>query len=391
MDAVAVPEADRITPLPISTENQPRRRRSFLGAIGAFFDGLLGAAALICGLAVISAIPVLNLLSLGYLLEASRRVAISGMMRNGFVGIAKAAVVGKIVLCSWLLWLPVRFSLDLYWDSQMMDPTSLPTRNLRLLCIFLILVLTVHIAWACFRGGRLRHFAWPAPLRFVRWIGEPGEIRNTFRRLAGFVGNLRLPYYFWLGARGFFGAAIWLAVPVLVLFGASNLSNPGLSALLSFFGGILLGVSVLYIPFLQTRFAVEGKFREFLSFRGTRQAFRRAPLAFWLALLVTLLFAVPLYLLKIELAPREVAWLSNLVFVVFIFPARILVGWAVGRSLKRDTPRIWVSRWLARLAALPVVAAYVFVVWLTQYLSWHGSWGLLEQHAFLVPAPMLGL
>jgi hypothetical protein len=37
------------------------------------------------------------------------------------------------------------------------------------------------------------------------------------------------------------------------------------------------------------------------------------------------------------------------------------------------------------------VAAYVFLVWLTQYLSWHGSLSLMEQHAFLVPAPLLGL
>ncbi len=45
----------------------------------------------------------------------------------------------------------------------------------------------------------------------------------------------------------------------------------------------------------------------------------------------------------------------------------------------------------ARLAALPVVALYVFIVWFAQYLSWHGTLSLLEQHAFLVPAPLLGL
>ena len=30
---------------------------------------------------------------------------------------------------------------------------------------------------------------------------------------------------------------------------------------------------------------------------------------------------------------------------------------------------------------------YVVFVYLTQYLSWNGSRGLLEQHAFLVPTP----
>jgi hypothetical protein len=47
-------------------------------------------------------------------------------------------------------------------------------------------------------------------------------------------------------------------------------------------------------------------------------------------------------------------------------------------------------RWASRLAMLPFVALYVVVVYFTQYLSWYGTWSLLEQHAFLVPAPFLG-
>ena len=37
-----------------------------------------------------------------------------------------------------------------------------------------------------------------------------------------FVG-LRLPYYFWLGLRGFVGAVVWLVVPVSLLAAASRL------------------------------------------------------------------------------------------------------------------------------------------------------------------------
>jgi hypothetical protein len=35
--------------------------------------------------------------------------------------------------------------------------------------------------------------------------------------------------------------------------------------------------------------------------------------------------------------------------------------------------------------------AYVIVVYAAPYLSWNGVWSLLEQHAFLVPAPLLAL
>ena len=59
--------------------------------------------------------------------------------------------------------------------------------------------------------------------------------------------------------------------------------------------------------------------------------------------MVLLLAAIPLYLLKIEMIPREAAWLPSLVFVIFLAPAHVLVGWAYARSLRRDRPRHWSS------------------------------------------------
>ena len=66
--------------------------------------------------------------------------------------------------------------------------------------------------------------------------------------------------------------------------------------------------------------------------RHARRLFARAPLAFFVALLFTLVLALPLYLLKIEIVPREAAWLPSLLFVVSIFPARLLTGWALARA-----------------------------------------------------------
>ena len=114
-------------------------------------------------------------------------------------------------------------------------------------------------------------------------------------------------------------------------------------------------------------------------------------MAFLVALLFTLVLALPLYLLKIEIVPREAAWLPSLLFVVSIFPARLLTGWAMARSSDRRAPRPWLWRWASRLAMVPLVLFYVLLVYFTQYLSWYGVWSLYEQHAFLVPAPFLGL
>jgi hypothetical protein len=153
---------------------------------------------------------------------------------------------------------------------------------------------------------------------------------------------------------------------------------------------LLLAAVLLYLPFLQARFAAENRFAALFEIRAIRRAFARAPLAWWIALAFTLTLAVPLYLLKIEIVPREAAWLPSLLFVVSIFPARLLAGWAMGRSKRREQPRHWLFRWSSRLAMLPIVAIYVIVVYFTQYLSWYGPWSLYEQHVFLVPAPFLG-
>ena len=69
---------------------------------------------------------------------------------------------------------------------------------------------------------------------------------------------------------------------------------------------------MLYLPFLQAHFARVGRFEALFELGTVRGLFRRAPVAFWFAFLATLLFALPLYVLKIELTPREVAWLPAL-------------------------------------------------------------------------------
>jgi len=79
-----------------------------------------------------------------------------------------------------------------------------------------------------------------------------------------------------------------------------------------------------------------------------------------------------------------------LVFLAFIFPARLLCGWACSRAERRMLPRWWGIRWTARLLMVPAVLLYVIVVFFSQYTAWHGIWSLYEQHAFLLPVPYFG-
>jgi hypothetical protein len=368
-----------------------RRLRRAWELTGSVLEWCFGLLSMLVILAVLATIPLLQFLSLGYLLEASGRVAQRGRFRAGFIGIRQAARVGSLVLGSWICLLPLRFLAGLAYDAHLIAPGSATARGWRVFMVLATALVVGHIVWAWFRGGKFRHFLWPAPLRLFKRFWRGGMYAQARDATWDFIAAWRLPHYFWLGLRGFAGGAAWLFLPLL-LFGAATLlpEGPG-PVLLSLLGGLLLTIVLLYLPFLQANFAAQQCLAAMFDVSTVRAQFKRAPLAFWIALFITLLFALPLYLLKIELIPREMAALPSLVFVAFIFPARLLAGWAVGRAEKRTAPRFFLSRWLARLGALPVAAIYVFLIYFTQYLSWNGVWSLFEQHAFLLPAPFVGM
>jgi hypothetical protein len=346
---------------------------------------LFGCAVLFVGLAILATIPVLQFMSLGYLLDASGRVARSGRITAGLIGVRKAARLGGIVLGTWLLLWPLRLVSLLAGSAQLIEPDGHVERLWTVTLWVLTVLFVMHVVSACWRGGRLRSFFWPRPVRFVRELRQPDAFARARDAVWDFMRGLRLPHYFWLGLRGFLGGLVWLLVPITLLAGSTR------APLLGFLGGALLAIVVVYLPFAQVRFALENRLRAMFEVRAVRDHFRRAPVAFLIALVITLASAIPLYLLKIEIIPREAAWLPSLVFVAFIFPARLLAGWAYGRSERRETPRHVLFRVAARMAMIPAAIAYAVIVYFTQFTSWYGVASLYEQHAFLLPVPFLDL
>jgi hypothetical protein len=381
--------AEAPTPATPIVAAAPQRRGWVLRtarAVASASDWVFGATALGLGLALLAATPVAQFLSLGYLLEAEGRVARSGRLRDGLVGVRRAARVGSMVLGAWLWLLPVRLLAQWARSAALIDPGGPIARRWRLGLIVAIVLTVSHIAVACARGGSFRHFAWPPadPLWLVRRLRRGRLFEEARDAVWEFVMALRLPAYFRLGFYGYAGTLAWLVVPVTLL--AVGRKIP----VLGFFGGLLLAIVALMLPFLQAHFAAEGRFAALFEYQTVRQRFRRAPWAFALTLFLTALFALPLYLLKIEMIPRETVWLPSLVFLAFIFPARILTGWAYARAARREQPRHWFFRGTGRLVMLPTVLIYAVFVFFSQYAAWNGIGSLYEQHAFLLPVPFLG-
>jgi hypothetical protein len=359
-------------------------------AVASGIEWAFGAFALMIALAVLAALPVLQFLSLGYLLEAGGRVARTGRVRDGFIGVRLAARLGSAVLASWLLLLPVRLVASLAQSARIIDPSGRSAAGWRIGLAILIGLTALHIGAACLRGGRIRYFLWPFNIVWLlRRLVSGGYYTQARDAVWETVVGLRLPYYFSLGLRGFIGAFVWLALPITLL-AAGHRPTPA-APLIGFLGAALLALVLLYVPFLQMRLAANNRLSEAFRIGAVRADFRRAPWAFAFAFVLTLLLALPLYLLKIEIVPREAAWLPGLVFVAFIFPSRLTTGWALARASRRAEPRHWFFRWTGRLPLLPAAGFYVLIVFFTQYISWNGVVSLYEQHAFLLPVPFFGL
>lgn len=351
-----------------------------LAWIGRAMRNLIGVATMILLLAIVATIPILQLVSLGYLLEVSGRIVRTGRVRSGFIGVRQAGWLGGLLIVLGLAWLPLKYAGSMAANARIIAPNSGVAERWELgLTIGLCAVFAALL-------GAFGLVQWRRPKTYSR-------LRDGLWILV----TKSLPFYFLLGLKGFAAGLVWLALPISFLALASLVPRAGSPAAdaagvaLGLTGAALLMVAAIYLPFVQARLAAQNRLRAAVEIWPIREQFRRAPVAFWIALAATLLFAAPLYLLKIEVVPRDAAWLPGLVFVVFIFPARLLTGWAASRAERREARRHWSLRWLARLAIVPVAAAYAVIVFFSQFTGWHGVLGLYEQHAFLLPVPFLGL
>lgn len=393
MDSTAVMEPEAVVDVAAPAARPwPRRRlRTLLGRVARGLasgaNWLFGLASLVVGLSILAALPVVQLLSLGYFLESSARVSRTGRLRDGLIGVRPAARIGGVGLGTLLSLLPLWLFNSYAQTAELIEPSGAAAWRWRVAVAVTGGMTFVQILTACARGGRLRHFLWPfgIPGWLIRGVRSGGLYVGARDGFWEFVSALRLPHFFRLGLVVFLGTMAWLLVP------ATLIASGGQFPLLGFLGAFLLAFVASSLPFLQVRYAVEGNPRALFSLRPVRERFRRAPWAFAFALMVLLLASVPLYLLKIEMIPREAAWLPSVVFVLFLAPAHLLVGWAYARSWRRYRPRHWLIRLLGRLAILPVALFYVLVVVLAQYTSWLGIWSVYEQHAFLLPVPFLNM
>ena len=374
----------------------PQRRSWFRRLVGitvVTIRTLFRLASLVAVLAFLAAIPLLQLIAFGYLLDVAGRLTRGGTLKESLHGLDRAGSIGLAVVALFVASLPVQ--LLVHWESvaAVIDPGSDQSIRLRSLAIVCAILATVWLLWVWARGGTLKNYLWPEPKRFLRQAWRPSTWSSMPDRLWEFTVSLELPRLFWLGARGFFGTLVCLFPAMVIIFANRNGTTP-LAGLVGARYLISLGIVLLYLPMLQAHFAAENRLRALFDVLTVRQYFLQAPWAWFGAMFCSLvLMPIPLYLLKIEATPQEVVWLPSLFFVAFMLPARISAGLALRRASRQPLKfGFWhsLSRWTVRLLMIPVVGIYLLFLALSQYTSWEGLQTWVQQHALLVPVPFVG-
>ncbi len=374
--------------------SQPKQTliRRAVGALYRVARAVFQYLSLVTFLALMTALPLVQLIAFGYLLDVAGRLARGERLDQAVAWREIAGRLGLAAIVLFLFSLPIQLLAHWAVAAEIIDPSASSGSSLRTGASLLALAALLYVSWAWVRGGRLRHYLWPAPLVWLRSFWRPSIWLSGADRLLQMLRELELLRLFWLGLRGALATLIWL-LPATVIIAAERNGQTGLAGLVGAIAFICLGIALLYLPMLQANFAAENRFRAMFAVRRIREDFCRAPWAWTLAMFVTLvLLPIPLYLLKIEPPPPELIWLPTWFFILLMLPARIACGLALRRSRRLTLKSGWwpaITRWTARLAMPPIVATYLLFVYLSQYVSWDGLQTWIQQHAVLVPVPFV--
>jgi hypothetical protein len=369
----------------------PNVLREPLGAVVWLVEAIAGIVCLVTLLTLAATIPVVNLLTLGYLLEVQGRVARTGRLRDALPLLPAARRIGLAL--AWIaLWLvPLRWLAGTASDAWLISPGSATAWLWATGLAAAALAVAAHLLLAFARGGGFWCFL--RPIKNLLWLRTQWKCGGYWVRashaLAESLAALQLPNRLLLAAFAYVGVYIWVTIPTAMFTAAANAAGTW-QQLLTLAGGLCLVPPLIWLPLLETRCAAEGRFRAFFEVATIRDQFRHAPFRVTLATISLYVLAfLPLFYaakLKVELPPHETIWDVMVIFVVTIYPAKVLLGWSYHRATHgRPAWRTW--QWANRMVLVAAVGLYVLLLFLVQtsgQLGWRPVW---QHHALLLPLP----
>ena len=369
----------------------PGFRRPFR-SLWWLFRVLLGIGFLLPLLAGLAAFPVLNVISLGMLLDAESQVARSARLRDGFPLLPFSSRIGTIGLMVLLFLIPIMMISSLSNSQEVIKQLSgLPPGGLSRGKVFLQVLIFGHLLLAIANGGSFWCFLRPIKnLRTLIRKIRSGQYSSELNVWSEEVLSLFKPWqHFKIAVKGAVGALCWLAIPTLLL-GVSvtrPYQEPGLPALASILGGALLIPVAAWLPLLQCHQATTGRFKAIFEVRVVREIICRVPIRWAIATILLYALAVPLYLSKVVVPPADAFWLFTPLFIIVIYPTRIIMGWVYGSGMQKQQRSARLIRWPAKVFMVPLLGLYALILFAVPLVNEAGPKAMFQNHAFLLPGP----
>ncbi len=352
---------------------------------------ITGIVFLIGLLAVFAAVPGLSLLALGFMLAAEAEVARTGRLRHAFPLLPVSTRTGTILLMVGVFLLPIWLTSSLAAAHGVIAQSSPVAPNpQRTVLVVLQVLIFVHLAAAIACGGTFWCFL--RPIHNVRHLVSGLQDRSWYKSVdqwSEWLMNVFRPMeHLIIAIKATFGAVIWLFIPTAMLAMSTHPhENPNGPGIISVIGGILLIPVASWLPLLQAHQAVTGRFLDIFAVHTARRIIERVPLHWALATILLYAAAIPLYFTKVRLIDAGALWLVTPLFIVLIYPTRLMFGWVYARGRNHSVPASRLVRWPVNVVMTPVLAAYAGILFVTPMISETGHAAIFENHAFLLPIP----
>ncbi len=370
-----------------ASREKPRlaqRSWRFLKAIASIPWGIFRVVSLIGWLALLAAVPVVNVYVLGVLIETQGRAAREKRWLVSVPGFGVATELGTVALWIWLWLAPIRILASYARDAHFIEAGSATDVRLSSIVVVAQVAIGSHLLLAILAGGHVWNFVNPVinPIRVWTRLRRGEMWRGWDQIIERWQAELQPMRYFTLGVKGLIGAAVWL-IPPTVLFALPEKPEGG-PLILMLVGGFLLACVLTWMPALQTEFARDESLRSYFRWRDARERLARRPGLWAVGMLIIFALGLPLYLFKIFALPQDAMWLVTVVYVLSVLPTKYLSGWLV--RLSDEGPRArWFWRYPMYLLQTTVCGLFVFLIFFTQNIAQDGKLALFKQHLFVLP------
>ena len=158
-------------------DEKPAKRgliRSLVSGIAWLIHGTFCLVSLIVILAVLAAIPILQLIAFGYLLNVSGQLAKGSKVKDSLPHLQHAGQIGLAAIAIFLAALPTQALAHLESVANLINQGSEQATQMRILALATSILMTAYLLWAWNRGGRLANYLWPQPKRLLKKVGVGG-------------------------------------------------------------------------------------------------------------------------------------------------------------------------------------------------------------------------